>query len=114
MEIQIVESKITKKDLEQLAKLNYGDMVKGVVDLKRKIAALGGQLHADAEAVLLKRGSAQQDLWGFNVYVNRDKNTRLEYTSFINIRPAHGNRAIEIQDPQLRTKIREVVDHLIE
>ncbi len=114
MEVRIIHQKISQKELEQITKLNYGDMAKGVADLSRKIIALGGELHADAQAVLLQQGSRQESLWGFNIYSNRDRESRIEYTSLINIRPAHGNRAIEIQDLQLRKHIKDIIDALIE
>jgi hypothetical protein len=45
-----------------------GDTVKPVVDVKRSIIAIGGELHADAEALLLEQGSDQKNLWGANFY----------------------------------------------
>ena len=51
-----------------MAEERFGDMVKGVVDVDRRIMALGGELHADEEAVLLEHGSAQSALWGINLY----------------------------------------------
>ena len=43
-------------------------MVKAVVDVERRILALGGELHSDEEAVLLDDGSSQSHLWGINLY----------------------------------------------
>jgi hypothetical protein len=37
------------------------------VDVEKGILALGGELHADANAALLARGSEQKDLWGINL-----------------------------------------------
>jgi hypothetical protein len=34
------------------------------VDIKREILAGGGILYADCEAILLKDGSKQEDIWG--------------------------------------------------
>ena len=36
-----------------------------------EVAAVGGELHADAEALLLEQGSQQKDLWGANYYPGR-------------------------------------------
>lgn len=41
-------------------------MVKAVVDVARGTTAVGGELHADEEALLLGEGSRQQDVWGIN------------------------------------------------
>lgn len=85
-----------------------GEMVKYVVDVRRRIAAVGGEMHADAESILLEDGSAQDDLWGANYFPGRGPVDFLEYTSLINISPRRGNRAMEIQDPALRAVVRSI------
>ena len=114
MEIRIIKQKISPEELKSMAKANYGDMVKGVVDIQKKVLALGGELHADAEGVLLKNGSRQEDLWGFNIFPDREKEKRIEYTSLINIRPSHENFKIEIQSLDLRSRVKSVIDFFIE
>jgi hypothetical protein len=66
--ILLLESKIPCDELRRLVQLYFGDMVKYVVDVRRRIAAIGGELHADAEQILLERGSHQGDLWEANYY----------------------------------------------
>ena len=66
MGIRIIDRPISKTELAALTKEYYEDLIKGVVDIKRQVVALGGEMHADAEDVLLKNGSRQSDLWGFN------------------------------------------------
>jgi hypothetical protein len=114
MNIKIYKSKVSKPQLDAMAQENYGDMVKGVVDLQQKIIALGGDLHADAEEILLNQGSKQIDLWGFNIFPSKTKDARIEYISFINIRPKQGNFQMEIKDESLRRQIKTVIDSLIE
>jgi len=48
--------------LREIAATGFGDMVKAVVDVERRVMAVGGDLHADEEAVLLDRGSRQGDI----------------------------------------------------
>jgi len=110
MDIRIIRSKITKPELEELAKEFYTEMVKGVVDLERGIIALGGEWHIDANQVLIEDGSRQSDLWGFNVYV-ADK--KIEYVSLINIRPAQNNRTLEVEDKSIRKKMEKIINKLI-
>ena len=114
MNVQLVRSRIDHATLTQLAKESYGEMIKGVVDLTREIVALGGELHADAQAALLQDGSRPEDVWGFNIYVEKPRQQRVDYTSFINVRPSAGNRSMEIQDHVLRKRIRAIVDSLVE
>jgi predicted oxidoreductase len=70
-------------EIHRLVDLFFGDMVKIVVDVRRRVAAVGGELHADAEQVLLAQGSAQADLWGANYYPGRGPDGCLEYTALI-------------------------------
>ena len=114
MAVKIYKTRISKSDLDIIAQENYGDMAKGVVDLERKVVALGGELHADCEEMLLEQGSSQVDLWGFNIYPAKSKESRIEYTSFINIRPKQNNLQIEIKDEGLRQQIKAVIDSLID
>ena len=49
--IRCIDSPITMTQLKEIAAERFGDMVKGVVDVELKIMALGGELHADEEAI---------------------------------------------------------------
>jgi hypothetical protein len=111
--IVLLEERIETAELARLVALFFEDMVKYVVDVRRGVAAVGGELHADAEAVLLEAGSEQQDLWGANYYPGRGEEGCIEYTSLINIRPAQGNRSMEVEEPGVRDRIREVTHSLI-
>ena len=37
----------------------------------------------------------------------------IEYTALINIRPSHGNRSMEIQDPAVKERVRKLTSELI-
>jgi hypothetical protein len=91
----------------------FHDMVKYVVDVRRGIVAVGGELHADAEALLLEQGSRQEDLWGANYYPGRGEADCIEFTSLINIRPSHGNRSMEIDSQDVRAAVRKLTLELI-
>jgi hypothetical protein len=112
-DIVIVERRIEPAELARLVLLHFEDMVKYVVDVERRLAAIGGELHADAEQLLLQSGSRQADLWGANYYPGRGPEECVEYTSLINIRPAQGNRSMLIADPGLRERVREITFALI-
>jgi fibronectin type 3 domain-containing protein len=114
MNIKIYKTMVQRAGLEELAKSLYVDMVKGVVDLDRKIIALGGEFHSDSEQVLLEDGSKQENLWGFNIYIHKNRDERIEYTSLINIRPKQGNLQIEVKDQKLRDQMKTIIDVLVE
>lgn len=111
-EILVLDRRIAASDLVRLVSL-FGDMVKFVVDVERGVIAIGGDLHADAEQVLIEQGSRQPDLWGANYYPGRGRDGCLEFTSLINIRPARGNRGMEIGDPAIRERVRTLTFQLV-
>lgn len=111
-DVVILERRIEAAELRRLV-ARFEDMVKYVVDVERAVIAIGGEMHADAEAVLLETGSQQADLWGANYYPGRGREGCIEYTSLINIRPAAGNRGMELLDPGLRARLQELTFALI-
>jgi len=104
---------ISMEELRQLAARRFGDMVKAVVDLRRGILLLDAELHADQEAALLAEGSAQQDLWGINLYPDLPGPDWLEFDSMINLRPSFGNRSRGVDDPAVRAAIARLVDRVV-
>jgi len=109
MNIKIIDKKISEPELREIAKDFYVEMVKGVVDIKNEIIAIGGEYHMDANVTLIDNGSKQQDIWGFNWYFNKSDDERIEYISLINIRPMQGNRVMEVQDLFLRDKMKSII-----
>jgi len=107
--ILVLDRPITADELNRLVGNPFDGMVKFVVDLRRRLVAFGGELHVDAEALLIDQDSRQEDLWGGNYFPARDDAKCIEFTSLINIRPAQGNRSIELQDPALRERIGALV-----
>ena len=112
-DIVLITDRIASSQLAELVTRFFTDMVKYVVDVDRGIAAVGGELHADAEQLLLDAGSRQEDLWGANYYPDRDPVDCIEFTSLINIRPSQGNRSMEIENDDIRDRVRELTHQLI-
>jgi hypothetical protein len=112
-DIVLAVERLEPSEVARLVELFFGDMVKYVVDLERRIVAVGGQLHADGEQLLLETGSRQVDLWGANYYPGRGPDDCIEYTALINIRPAQGNRSMLVADEAIRGRMREITFALI-
>jgi hypothetical protein len=104
---------ITLEELRRMAVERFGDLVKAVVDLERRIMLVDADLHADQEAALLDGGSRQQDLWGINLYPSLPENDWLEFDSMINIRPAHGNRTRGVDDPATRERVAALIRGMV-
>lgn len=111
----ILSKPTTKTDILKTATCLMGsDMIKAVADVERDLIAVDAELHADLEGLLLQDGSKQQDLWGFNLYLTeKDPEDFIEFDSLINIRPSQNNRSRNVEDPEIRKKITELVDKWI-
>jgi len=112
MTIKIVEDEISKEELTEVGKEFFEDMVKAVVDIEKEIMAVGGELHSDSADLLIENGSKIENLWGINIHFNKPKEECIEYNSLINIKPSVGNRSNDIQIPEIRDKIKKIVDRL--
>lgn len=113
MPISIIERPIKKSKLVKLAKEQFGDLIKAVVDIEREILVIGGELHSDEEALLLEQGSKQKNLWGINLYPEKTGEELIEFDSIINLRPSQGNRSRDVNDPNVRLQIRKIIDNLV-
>jgi len=111
--MQIITASISRAALRALAKERFGDMVKAVVDIERKVMSIGGELHADEEQMLLEQGSKQENLWGINLYPDSQAPDWLEFDSMINIRPSQGNRSRSVDDLLVQERIRSIVHTLV-
>ncbi|MEP7012187.1 MAG: DUF5674 family protein [Acidobacteriota bacterium] len=106
--IIVTSTPVSAEVLRRLVGAFFDDMVKFEVDLGTGRIAVGGELHADGEALLLEQGSRQEDLWGGNFYPDRAGDDRIEFTSLINIRPSQGNRSMLIESLEIRIRVRSL------
>jgi hypothetical protein len=113
MSMTILRVSITIEELQRLAEQQFGDFVKAVVDVERGVMAIGGELHADEEALLLQEGGRQADLWGINLYPGILGAEFIEFDSMINVRPSQGNRTRGVDDPTIQQRISAIVQRLI-
>ena len=111
---QIIKSPLSKNKVKELAEEFFGDMIKVVIDVQKESLAAGGSLHADAEQLLLKHGSKQENVWGANYFPFRKKGERLEYTALMNIRPRHNNPGQHIHSAAIREKVKGIVGNYFE
>ncbi len=113
MEISVVRDTLSRDDLREIAKQQFGNMIKAVVDVEQGIMAIGGELHSDEEAMLLDQGSAQRHLWGINLYPDKPLNEWIEFDSMINVRPSAGNRSRYVESSEMREVVTRIVDRLV-
>jgi len=114
METRIVKDGITRDELRALAHEQYGDIIKAVVDIDQGIMGVGGELHVDIQSLLIDREHSRGDTtWGINLYLDKVGDEFVEFDSMVNLKPASGNRTRGIENADVRTRIREIVDRLV-
>jgi len=112
MEIIIIKEPIKRKELAEMAKKQFGDIIKAVVDVKKEIMAIGPELHSDGEVFLEeKENSKREYIWGINLYPEQED--LIEFDSVINLKPSLGNRSRDVEDPEIKEKIYKIVNNLI-
>lgn len=112
--MQIIRDKIFIKDLEEMSKRMFGNLVKAVVDIQKNIMAVDAPLHVDEEQLLLENDSQQADLWGVNLYPEFfGTDNFIEFDSMINLRPWQNNMSRGVEDENLRKKIAGTVNKLV-
>lgn len=100
-------------ELNQMARGLFGKMVKAVIDVDQEIIALDAELHSDLEALLLERGSQQENLWGINLYPEMMGDDFVEFDSMINLRPSLGSLSRGINNEEIRNKIMKIISKII-
>jgi hypothetical protein len=103
--IYVISGLATEEQVQQMLEM-LQTYIKLAVDIRRRVLAGGGALHADCEAALLEDGSQQADVWGADWVPDTQE---VRYESLINIRPKQKNRSIRIADPKLCAQIEAIV-----
>lgn len=107
--VLIIRERATFEQVEQMLQ-TLRIYIKVAVDIERGILAGGGEKHADCEAILLEDGSRQRDIWGADW---TPFNQSIAYESIINIRPSQNNRAMLIQKPAVRERVKQITQELL-
>lgn len=102
--IIVLEKPATVEEIKK-ARKDYQNYLKITLDVEKKIVAIGGEYHADAETKLLKLGCQQVDIWGGGLDLVSKK---FETNAIINLR-AGQNPSTEILDPRIREKFLAIV-----
>jgi len=111
--MKLIEQAITIEVLKQMAEQSFGDFVKAVVDIEQRIMVVDAMMHADEEKYLLEKGSAQENLWGVNLYPDFEEDRWIEFDSMINLRPSFGNNTRSIDDKKIQDRVIEVIKQLV-
>ena len=112
--MKIIKDSISRKELIDIAKEQFGDLVKAVIDVEQGIMVIGGELHADEEVILIEQeGSKREHVWGINFYPEKTDEDWIEFDPVVNLKPSYGNRSRGVDDLEIQKKIRNIVEKLV-
>ena len=114
MSIKILDNKINIEEVKKLADSWYGTMIKGTVDVELRRVALGGDYHIESSEILTSSGSKFEDVWGFNIRFEENKDGVLEFDSMVNIKPNFGNRSRGINNQEVIKKATHIIYKFID
>ncbi|MCL4405476.1 MAG: DUF5674 family protein [Patescibacteria group bacterium] len=99
----IVDGRLNKDSIEK-------PFSKAAVDIVRKMVSIGGEFHVDCAEELVENGSLSKDIWGVSVYPDG----HIDFISLINVRPAQGNKVMDVTDKNTRDAISKIIEEILE
>jgi hypothetical protein len=108
--MEIVKDKISIQKLGEMAEKMFGNLVKAMVDIEKKIIAVDAPMHADLlELLIEKENSEPKNLWGINLYPEKTDEDFIEFDSIMNLKPALENKSRYVESEEIREKIKKIV-----
>jgi hypothetical protein len=109
--ILVIREKVTPEQLREMLEVYAASSyIKVAVDVEQEFLVGGAIMHYECEEVLLEQEECEQrNIWGAGWYVDRQE---MAYDSYINQRPSDGNRSIYIQDENLKSRVKSIVEKL--
>jgi len=112
--IEIIKEKVNKEYLKKFLDKPFREVIKFVVDVERAIIAFGGELHSDAQELLIDEGSDARNLWGGNLFFSKNrKKIIVECSALINIKPSQNSFSMDIKDKKIIEKIQKIFTKII-
>ncbi len=110
MGILVIREKVNPEQLREMLEVYAASSyIKVAVDVEQEFLVGGAIMHYECEEVLLEQECEQRNIWGAGWYVERQE---MAYDSYINQRPSDGNRSIYIQDENLKSRVKSIVEKL--
>lgn len=107
--VKILKEPIAFDELKEMATSIFGNMVKAVVDVRKRIVAIDAELHSELKALLLRNGSKEDDLWGVNIYPDFKGDRFIEFDSAINACQPQNMESRGVKDAKTREQIFAIV-----
>ena len=109
----ILQKKTELSELQNTEPCYFEDMVKIVIDRKRRLVAAQAEMHSDLQIELYDDGSEDKSLYGANIYWDGS----IEWTSTINVARnkelQKGTFGREIKDEETIQELTDIVNEWI-
>lgn len=107
----ILREKTELKSIQEMQPQYFEDMVKIVIDERRKLVAVNMEMHADLGMELYDDGSDENDLYGANIYY---ADRAIEWSSTLNIKQnrktQNGTYGRVITDEETICRLTDIID----
>lgn len=111
--MKIVKEKIEISELREMSEKMFGNLVKAMVDVEKRIMAVDAPLHSDLmEFLMNQENSEPKDLWGINIHPNKTGDDFIEFDSIMNLKPSLGNKTRGVEDSSIREAIKTIINKL--
>lgn len=108
-----IVTKISVKELQEMAQKMDGNIVKADVDIAKKIVIIDMPMHFEGEQELLQKGSKQNDLWGINLIpASFGTDKFIVYESMINLKPLK-NPSMVVKSDSIKKQIKVIIDEVV-
>ena len=105
---------VSVNELQSMSDKMFGNIVKAVVDIDKRLMVIDAEMHVDEEQYLLEHGSLQNSLWGINLHpANYGQDNFIEFDSMINIRPRQQNMSRNVENPEVQNQIIDIVKGIV-
>ena len=112
--MKIVKDQITLGELKTLARDQFVNIIKAVVDIEQEIIAVGGEFHSDLETLLMEEeGSKRENTWGINLRLDKTGEDFIQFDSMINLKPSSGNTTRSVEDPVIKEKVVKIANKIV-
>jgi hypothetical protein len=112
--MKIVKDKIEIAELKEMSGKMFGGLVKAMVDVEKEIMAVDAPMHSDLlESLMEEENSEPVNLWGINIYPEKDGEDFIEFDSMMNLKPGLGNKSRGVENVETREKIIKIVVNLV-
>ena len=112
--MKIVKDNISIAELKEMANRFKDRLVKAIVDVEKGIMAVDAGLHSDLFELLEKEEQSEpQNLWGINIFPDKEGEDFIQFDSMMNVRPSWGNPTRGVESKELQDKIITIVKQLV-